>query len=124
MQQIPADNAYRNCFKAPKDWSFVSADYSSQELNVIAFGSKDPVWLDALEAGADLHGLCAQLVFGDKWKNANKKERKELRTMIKTINFGLAYGMSKYKLSNTLNIDVDNPFLVKIIIPIYNYNNS
>jgi DNA polymerase I-like protein with 3'-5' exonuclease and polymerase domains len=55
MQQIPADNKFRNCFVAPPDWVFVSADYSSQELNVIAFGSKDPVWLEALEEGQDLH---------------------------------------------------------------------
>ena len=69
MQQIPADNKYRNCFVAPKGWSYVSADYSSQELNVIAFGSKDPVWLEALEEGQDLHSTCAELVYGkDKGK--------------------------------------------------------
>ena len=55
MQQIPADNSFRNCFIAPEGWCFVSSDYSSQELNVIAFGSKDPVWTDALQKGQDLH---------------------------------------------------------------------
>tara|TARA_R110002049_G_scaffold70499_2_gene182056 strand:- start:883 stop:2772 length:1890 start_codon:yes stop_codon:yes gene_type:complete len=121
MQQIPADNIYRNCFIAPKGWSFVSADYSSQELNVIAFGSKDPVWLKALEEGQDLHSTCAELVYGDDWVNSgednciymSKKEKcncpshKKLRTNVKTINFGLAYGMGPNKLSDTLNITVD-----------------
>jgi len=66
MQQIPADNAFRNCFIAPDGWSFVSADYASQELNVIAFGSQDPVWIKALEEGQDLHSTCADLVYGQR----------------------------------------------------------
>ncbi len=121
MQQIPADNTFRNCFIAPDEWSFVSADYSSQELNVIAFGSKDPVWLEALEEGQDLHSTCAELVYGNEWltsgedncayfKNKEKcncPSHKKLRTNVKTINFGLAYGMGPNKLSNTLNISVD-----------------
>jgi DNA polymerase-1 len=121
MQQIPADNVYRNCFTAPDGWSFVSADYSSQELNVIAFGSKDPVWLKALEQEQDLHSTCAELVYGDEWINCaednciymTKKQKcncpshKKLRTNVKTINFGLAYGMGPNKLSDTLNISLD-----------------
>ena len=121
MQQIPADNKFRNCFVAPDGWVYVSADYSSQELNVIAFGSKDPVWLEALEEGQDLHSTCAELVYGDKWYDAaeddckymkrkekcNCKQHKKLRTNVKTINFGLAYGMGPNKLADTLNISVD-----------------
>jgi DNA polymerase I len=130
MQQIPADNKYRNCFIAPKNWSYVSADYSSQELNVIAFGSKDPVWLEALEEGQDLHSTCAELVYGDVWMNSGedncaylkKKEKcncpshKTLRTNVKTINFGLAYGMGPNKLADTLNISIDD---AKILIDKY-----
>ena len=123
MQQIPADNKFRNCFIAPQGWSFVSADYSSQELNVIAFGSKDPVWIEALKKGEDLHSTCAELVYGDEWYDAaeedcayyvadakqkcNCKQHKKLRTNVKTINFGLAYGMGPNKLANTLNIDLE-----------------
>ena len=104
MQQIPSDNTFRNCFIAPQRWVFVSSDYSSQELNVIAYGSQDPVWLDALTRGMDLHGVCADLVFEDKWRNADNDTRKKLRTQIKAINFGLAYGMGPFKLADTLQI--------------------
>jgi len=121
MQQIPADNAFRNCFTAPKGWSFVSADYSSQELNVIAFGSKDPVWLNALEEGQDLHSTCAELVYGGLWMDSGEENctyfsrktkcscpsHKKLRTNVKTINFGLAYGMGPNKLAATLDISKD-----------------
>lgn len=118
MQQIPADNRFRNCFTAPEGWSFVSADYSSQELNVIAFGSKDPVWISALERGEDLHSTCADLVYKQEWKDSaeddcayyinkskcNCPEHKRLRTNVKTVNFGLAYGMGANKLAETLLI--------------------
>ena len=120
MQQIPADNIYRNCFIAPKGWNFVSADYSSQELNVIAFGSKDPVWIETLKNSQDLHSTCAELVYGDKWltsgeddcaylkrkEKCNCPSHKKLRTNVKTINFGLAYGMGPSKLADTLSIDM------------------
>ena len=118
MQQIPASNKFRNCFTAPEGWSFVSADYASQELNVIAFGSDDPVWMKALEQGQDLHSTCAELVYKDAWTNYAEQDcqymidksrcecptHKKLRTNVKTINFGLAYGMGPNKLADTLNI--------------------
>jgi DNA polymerase I-like protein with 3'-5' exonuclease and polymerase domains len=71
MQQIPSDNTFRNCFVAPSGWVFVSSDYASQELNVIAYGSEDPVWLEALKRGDDLHGVCADLVFEQRWRDAD-----------------------------------------------------
>ena len=124
MQQIPADNTFRNCFVPPimDGWKFVSADYSSQELNVIAFGSKDPVWIKALEDGEDLHSVCAELVYGDDWlksaedncnymvskSKCNCSKHKILRTNVKTINFGLAYGMGPHKLADTLNIPIND----------------
>ena len=120
MQQIPGDNAYRNCFVAPEGYVFVSSDYSSQELNVIAYGSQDPVWLKALEEGQDLHSVCADLVYTWDWEDAAERDcafmknkskckcpgHKKLRTNVKTVNFGLAYGMGPKKLSETLEISL------------------
>ena len=120
MQQIPANNKFRNCFIAPDGWCFVSSDYSSQELNVIAFGSKDPVWINALEKGQDLHSVCAELVYGDEWLTSAEDNcvflgRKvkcscpkhvNLRNNVKAINFGLAYGMGPNKLSDSLGISL------------------
>lgn len=121
MQQIPGNNAFRNCFITEPGWVFVSSDFSSQELCVIAFGSKDPVFLEALSKNQDLHSICAELVFKEKWKDATeegcayeeeKKKcecsgHKKLRTWVKTINFGLAYGMGPGKLSETINCSKD-----------------
>lgn len=125
MQQVPAndrvENKYRNCFiPSTPDMVFVDGDYKSQELVIIAELSKDPVWMDALHHGHDLHSVCAELVYGKEWKEAALddckfvKERdkcscpghKRMRTGVKTINFGLAYGMSEFKLAATLKIDL------------------
>ena len=135
MQQIPAyklvGNRYRNCFIAPKDWVYVSSDFNSQELVVIATISQEKVWLDALKRGEDLHSICAELVFSDKWKDAatntceyyyahtdkegvyhpdnshnkcNCEAHGVMRTTIKTINFGLAYGASAHKIATIMQI--------------------
>lgn len=113
MQQIPADNTYRNAF-IPKDpdYVYVSSDFSAQELCIIAFGSKDPVWLKVLREGGDLHGTCAELIFGEEWillgkdneERKNTPKGKKLRTHVKTLNFGLAYGMASFALSRQLDI--------------------
>jgi len=125
MQQIPAyklvGNRYRNCFIAPEDWKFVSSDFNSQELVVIATISKEKVWLDALRRGEDLHSICADLVFAEKWANAaedgcayvaHKQKCKcdahgVMRTTIKTINFGLAYGASAHKIATIMQISIE-----------------
>jgi DNA polymerase-1 len=87
---------------------------------VIAYGSGDPVWLKALRLGQDLHSICADLVFGAKWKTAAEKDclyyshkqkckcpqHVKLRNAVKSINFGLAYGMSAMKLSDKEDIPI------------------
>lgn len=137
MQQIPAKeavgNRYRNGFIPPKGSMFVSSDFVSQELVVIAYLSGDPVWKEALVKGQDLHSIAAEMVFGKKWKDAAElncayyqqvvnaqgtleaahekckcKAHKHMRTGVKTINFGLAYGMSHFKLAGTLRISVSD----------------
>lgn len=126
MQNIPHTDEYRQCFMARPGFKIVSVDYASQELRLIAEGSKDPVWLEAIAHDQDLHSVCAELVYGELWERhaaddcayyardaqgnmlkqkCSCKGHKALRTNVKTINFGLAYGMSSHKLSDTLSID-------------------
>lgn len=125
LQQIPAKKIdggypYFACFKAPKGYKIVGADFSGQELRLIAEGSQDPVWLDCFNNGGDLHGRIAAMIFN--MPEADVKGSPEFvyvgptkvylrgkspRDVTKTINFMLAYGGSKFKLSDTLGIEVD-----------------
>lgn len=128
MQQIPNfeddDPAiayrYRRAFYAEPGFTFVDADYAGQELVVVAELSQEPVWLNALRNGWDLHSSTAAMVFANEWKlgteegcayTVNKqkckcKRHKVLRQNTKEINFGLIYGMSVFKLAGTLKITV------------------
>ena len=113
---------YRNAFVCRPEQRFVDSDFTGQELAIIAHISKDEVWLGAIERGEDLHSVCAELVFGKKWLDAKQdgceyyiqtgsgiaknkckcKGHKTLRNSVKTINFGLAYGMGDVGLANKI----------------------
>ena len=137
LQNIPAKesvgNRYRNAFIADEGWQFVDSDYKSMELITIAYFSKDKVWLAALAKDQDLHSVCAEQVFKSKWKDSAEegcayyqvkddgtflkdkckcKKHKTLRTLVKTISFGLAFGMSKFKLSAVAKIPLDEAQIV------------
>jgi DNA polymerase-1 len=111
MQNIPAKVEYRNCFIPRKGFKMVSCDFSGQELRLTAFGSKEPLWVDAFNKGEDLHSNVASMVFKVPLENVRDKpdflRGKSYRDAAKTVNFGLVYGMSKYKLADTLSIEVD-----------------
>lgn len=111
MQNIPAKVEYRNCFIPKPGFKMVSCDFSGQELRLTAFGSKEPLWVDAFNKGEDLHSNVASMVFKVPLENVRDKpdflRGKSYRDAAKTVNFGLVYGMSKYKLADTLSIEVD-----------------
>lgn len=111
MQNIPAKIEYRNCFIPRKGFKMVSCDFSGQELRLTAFGSKEPLWVDAFNKGEDLHSNVASMVFKVPLENVRDKpdflRGKSYRDAAKTVNFGLVYGMSKYKLADTLSIEID-----------------
>jgi DNA polymerase I-like protein with 3'-5' exonuclease and polymerase domains len=110
MQNIPAKVEYRNCFVATPGFKMVSCDFSGQELRLCAEGSQEPLWLDAFNNGKDLHSEVAAMVFKvplDKVKDKPEVLRgKSYRDVAKIISFGLIYGMSKFKLADTLSIEV------------------
>lgn len=110
MQNIPAKAEYRNCFVPRTGFKMVSCDFSGQELRLCAEGSQEPLWLDAFNNGEDLHSKVASMVFKVSLEEVRDKPEflrgKSYRDAAKTVNFGLIYGMSKFKLADTLSIEV------------------
>ena len=110
---LPRNADYRACFIAPEGYKIVDADYDSEELCFIAVQSGEETWLKHLALGHDLHGVNAELVLKNVWKNAalpdcayyksydkcKCPEHKKLRNKIKAIDFGLAFGLSDYGLA-------------------------
>lgn len=103
MQNLPQDNKFRNCFVASPGYSWISIDYSAQELRLMADGSKEEGFINVLNAGDDLHCYAGSIMF----KKTITKADKELRNKAKTINFGKPYGMGPNKLADTLSISID-----------------
>jgi DNA polymerase-1 len=79
------------------------ADYSQIELRVLAHLSGDEGLHEAFAAGDDIHAATAAKVFDLPMEHVDS----ELRRRAKAVNFGLAYGMNAYGLSQRLDIAPD-----------------
>ena len=78
----------------------VSADYSQIELVVLAHMTEDPGLTEAFRQGIDVHKYTASLIFSKDVGSVTPAERR----MAKTINFGIMYGMSSFRLAGELGI--------------------
>lgn len=115
LNQIPSKGdlgkQIRNCFVAKEGYKIVGGDFSGMELRIIAQFSQDPLWINAFREGQDLHSvLCAatfDIPISDVKQETPFKKGVTYRDIQKTINFGLAYGMTKFKLADTMQIPVD-----------------
>jgi DNA polymerase-1 len=89
LQQIPHEEEYRRCFRAPEGRKLVIADYSQIELRILADFSDDRKFIDAFVSGADFHATTAALVFGCKTDAVTEDQR----SFAKRLNFGMVYGV-------------------------------
>ncbi|HET7682335.1 MAG TPA: DNA polymerase I [Marmoricola sp.] len=78
----------------------MTADYSQIEMRIMAHLSEDAGLIEAFNSGRDFHQATASRVFGVDPADVNV----EMRAKIKAMNYGLAYGLSAYGLSQQLRI--------------------
>ncbi|MFB6722532.1 DNA polymerase I [Kribbella sp. NPDC056345] len=83
--------------------SLMSADYSQIEMRIMAHVSKDEGLIAAFNSGMDFHSVTASRVFSVEPAEVTQEQRAK----IKAMNYGLAYGLSAYGLSQQLKIGVD-----------------
>lgn len=104
LQNIPIKSEegrrIRDAFIPGKGFTFLSADYSQIELVLFAHLSGDPGLKTAFSEGKDVHARTASLIF----EIPEEMVAQEQRRIAKTINFGVIYGMSAFRLSNELKI--------------------
>lgn len=104
LQNIPIRDEngrrIRSAFRAEKGFHLISADYAQIELVILAHLSGDKNLVDAFTAGVDVHRRTASLIFGI----SESEVTADMRRVAKTINFGVMYGMSAFRLSNELRI--------------------
>ncbi len=83
-----------------EEYCLLGVDYSQIELRLLAHFSQDKDLMDAFLKGRDIHLETSKALFGEDLA-------KEKRSIAKSINFGLVYGMGSKKLSETLNIPLN-----------------
>jgi DNA polymerase I len=79
---------------------FLAADYSQIELRLLAHLSGDPAFVDAFNAGGDIHRQTAALIFDVDLDAVTS----EMRGRAKTINFATIYGQGPHALSKQLKV--------------------
>jgi DNA polymerase I len=81
--------------------SLMTADYSQVEMRIMAHLSEDALLIEAFRSGQDFHSMTAARVFGVDADAVSPEQRAK----IKAMNYGLAYGLSAFGLSQQLRID-------------------
>jgi DNA polymerase I len=104
LQNIPIrtelGREIRKAFVADEGHVLLAADYSQVELRILAHISQDESLIETFRRGADIHRATASKMFNI----AEDQLTHDQRRAAKTINFGVLYGMSAFRLSNELNI--------------------
>lgn len=104
----------RSGFKAPEGWVIMETDYCSAELFIVGYMSGDPGFIEVLESGQDVHGYNAVKVFKlDCTPDEVKKKYKDKRAAVKTVVFGLIYGLSPQGLADKLTVELGRPVPVE-----------
>jgi DNA polymerase-1 len=92
----------RKGFVPAEGFMFVSADYSQIELRILAHMSKDAVFTNAFQAGADIHRQTAAAMFDVPLSDVSP----QMRAAAKTVNFATIYGIGPFALSGKLGTTV------------------
>ncbi len=86
----------------PEDgWRFVAADYSQIELRILAHLSAEPAIIESFQRGEDIHTRTACEVF----KVVPEAVTSLQRTIAKSANYAILYGVSAFGLSQATKID-------------------
>ena len=91
----------RRGFIPRKGWLLLAADYSQIELRLLAHLSRDAAFVEAFQAGSDIHRQTAALIFEVPLDEVTST----MRSRAKTINFATIYGQGAHALSRQLGIE-------------------
>lgn len=106
LQNIPVKTEMgrrvRKAFVPRPGWRLISADYSQVELRILAHLADDPTLKAAFARDEDIHAATASVIYGVPLSEVTPMQRNNA----KRINFGIAYGMGAYALSQNTGMSV------------------
>ena len=102
--RTPAGRRIRETFVVGPGYAeLMTADYSQIEMRIMAHLSEDAALIEAFRSQHDFHAETAARVFGVEATDVTPAQRAK----IKAMNYGLAYGLSAFGLSNQLRIPTE-----------------
>ncbi len=106
LQNIPVRTSVgreiRTAFESgPEFTTLLTADYSQIEMRIMAHLSGDAGLIEAFNSGEDLHRFVGSRIFGVDPVAVTPA----MRTKVKAMSYGLAYGLSAFGLSKQLRIE-------------------
>ena len=106
LQNIPIRTAdgrrIREAFEVADGFdTLFTADYSQIEMRIMAHFSEDEGLIEAFISGEDLHRFVGARVFGVQPADVTS----DMRSQVKAMSYGLAYGLSAFGLARQLGID-------------------
>eukprot|EP01090_Pellita_catalonica_P006358 TRINITY_DN16577_c0_g1_i1.p1 TRINITY_DN16577_c0_g1~~TRINITY_DN16577_c0_g1_i1.p1 ORF type:complete len:325 (+),score=43.03 TRINITY_DN16577_c0_g1_i1:231-1205(+) len=102
-KSTPVDIVMRNAFVAADGCVLLSADYSQLELRMLAHFSKDKRISSVLNRDGDVFILLASEFLLKPEKQVTADERKHIKTLV----YGMLYGLGIVALSERLNVTID-----------------
>lgn len=114
MQQIPRDDpSVKGCIKARPGHKIISADLQTAEMYVAAVLSGDKALMDVFISGGNFHSTVAHKVFKLKCKVEEVAEMYPgLRQAAKAVSFGILYGATAKKISETVTKETGTYFSI------------
>jgi DNA polymerase I-like protein with 3'-5' exonuclease and polymerase domains len=104
LQQQPSKyNKWRTIFTAESGNKIIAFDHSQIELRILGDKANELAFIEAYAANVDIHTLTASKIFNKPFDSIQKTDKE--RSIAKTINFGLLYGMSAKGLMKKLKTD-------------------
>jgi DNA polymerase-1 len=105
LQNIPRENSIRRIFVADDNMKFIMCDFNQAELRMIAEISRDKNLTNIFKEGRDLHSIVAKEIFKLECSVEEVKSKySEFRSKAKSVNFGIAYGVSGNGLASLLGL--------------------
>lgn len=106
LQNIPIRSEdgrkIRDSFRVGEGFdTLITADYSQIEMRIMAHFSEDTGLIEAFNTGEDLHRFVGARVFGVVPEDVTN----EMRSKVKAMSYGLAYGLSAFGLAKQLGIE-------------------
>ncbi len=106
LQNIPirseTGRKVRDAFIAAPGCRLIGADYSQVELRILAHVSGDEALCEAFRQEQDVHAATAAAIFGIPLEQVSRAQR----SLAKSINFGLMYGMGAFRLARDSGMTV------------------